>query len=270
LPLAACGGGSAAPALPAAQPARTFSLSGFRADTPIEAGTPVHVGFTIAQPDGSPLTSYARGSGPHTGVHLLFVRDDLSAIVHHHPPIAADGSIDDTVSFPEPGRYRMVVDAYPKLAQASLTNFQLFRWVTVTGKAKTAPLPAYAASQVVDGYRVTIAGTPRLKAVSAAFLTIEVTDRHGRPAHFTPWYGALAHAIFFRQGSLDYFHTHVCSPGASGCTSALGGASVTGTSDTPGRLRVGVLVPVSGTWRLFLQTKVAGHVITAPFTLTVG
>jgi hypothetical protein len=44
---------------------------------------------------------------------------------------------------------------------------------------------------------------------------------------------------------------------------------VTGTSTTPGKLTVGVLVPVSGTWRLFLQTRVGGHVLTAPFTLPV-
>jgi hypothetical protein len=30
-----------------------------------------------------------------------------------------------------------------------------------------------------------------------------------------------------------------------------------------------VLVPVSGTWRLFLQTKVDGRILTAPFTLEV-
>ena len=37
------------------------------------------------------------------------------------------------------------------------------------------------------------------------------------------------------KGSLDYFHTHVCAPGAAGCTSALGSAKVTGTSTTPGQ-----------------------------------
>jgi hypothetical protein len=31
-----------------------------------------------------------------------------------------------------------------------------------------------------------------------------------------------------------------------------------------------VLVPVSGTWRLFLQCRVDGDVLTAPFTLHVG
>ena len=123
---------------------------------------------------------------------------------------------------------------------------------------------------MVDGYRVDDA-----RPAGAQGDPGELPDGHRhRPAtasrrKFTPWYGALAHAIFFRQGSLDYFHTHVCAPGASGCTSLLGGASVAGTSSTPGKLRVGVLVPVAGTWRLFLQTKVNGHVLTAPFTLRV-
>jgi hypothetical protein len=97
-----------------------------------------------------------------------------------------------------------------------------------------------------------------------------VTAPDGKAAAFTPWYGALAHAIFFRKGSLDYFHTHVCAPGASGCTSLLGATRVTGTSATPGELTVGVLVPVAGTWRLFLQCRVNGTIVTAPFTLMVS
>ncbi len=134
----------------------------------------------------------------------------------------------------------------------------------------TKVLPPFQSSVDIDGYRVTLHGRPRLKAIQAAFLSITVTDPNGRPARFTPWYGALAHAIFFRARSLDYFHTHVCAAGASGCASFLGGAAVAGTSSTPGRLRVGVLVPVPGTWRLFLQCRVDGHILTAPFTLKVS
>ena len=37
--------------------------------------------------DGTTLTKFRRGPGPHTGVHLIYVRDDLSTIVHHHPPV---------------------------------------------------------------------------------------------------------------------------------------------------------------------------------------
>jgi hypothetical protein len=221
------------------------------------------VSFAIDQPSGVVLTAYKRGSGPHTGVHLILVRSDLGAIVHTHPPIGADGKVDGSLVVPTPGRYRVVVDAYPQ----TLRNLQLFRWITVPGTPPKQALPPSRTTTTVDGYRFTLHGHPRLRAIQPGFLTITVTRPDGRPATFTPWYGALAHAIFFRKGTLDYFHTHVCSPGASGCTAILGATKVTGRSSTPGKLTVGVLVPVSGTWRLFLQTKADGRVLTAPFTL---
>jgi hypothetical protein len=215
------------------------------------------------------LRSYRRGPGPHTGVHLIVVKDDLSTIVHRHPPVQPDGRVSEQVVFPTPGTYKAVVDVYPNLS-GPLRNFQLTKTIHVAGDSKPVALPPFAPDVKVDGYTFRMHGHPSLKAIQAALLTITVTDPNGKPARFTPWYGALAHAIFFRKGSLDYFHTHVCAPGASGCASVFGGTSVTGSSSTPGKLNVGVLVPVAGTWRLFLQTKVNGHVLTAPFTLDVG
>ena len=54
----------------------------------------------------------ADGPGPHTGVHLIIVRRDLATIVHRHPPIGADGTISDTITFtearPVPRRRRRV------------------------------------------------------------------------------------------------------------------------------------------------------------------
>jgi hypothetical protein len=44
---------------------------------------------------------------------------------------------------------------------------------------------------------------------------------------------------------------------------------VTGSSSKQGQLSVAVLVPVPGTWRLFLQCRTDGRVLTAPFTLRV-
>jgi hypothetical protein len=101
-------------------------------------------------------------------------------------------------------------------------------------------------------------------------LTIDVHTPQGGKAVFGTWRGALAHAIFIHEGSLDYFHTHVCSPGARYCTSALGTARVTGSSTAPGVLKVGVLLPEPGTWRMFLLTYLNGRHITTPFTLTAA
>ncbi len=124
--------------------------------------------------------------------------------------------------------------------------------------------------ETVDGYRFQVLGHVHLKAIQATFLTIKVTDPHGAKAAFGTWRGALAHAIFIHQGSLDYFHTHVCSPGARYCTSVLGAARVTGTSTQPGLLKVGVLLPEPGVWRMFLLTYINGKHLVAPITLSAG
>jgi hypothetical protein len=265
--LAGCGGGSSTPSITVGA-AHTYELHGFTPSQPAAAGKPTRVSFTILQPDGKPLTQFKRGPGPHTGVHLIIVRRDLAVIVHRHPPVGQGGRISDTITLPEPGPYHVVIDVYPKTS-GPVPNFQLFSSLRVAGDYKPQPLPPFTASDTVDGYRFTLHGTPRMRAVVPAFLDFTVTTPSGAPARFTPWYGALAHAIFFRRGTLDYFHTHVCAPGATGCSSILGAARVTGTSATPGRLKVGVLVPVAGTWRLFLQCRLDGHVLTAPFTLRV-
>jgi hypothetical protein len=266
--LAGCGGGSGggSPTL-TIQPAGQYRLE-FKTIGTAVAGKPTTISMEIIQPNGKPLTKFKRGSGPHTGVHLIMVRRDLAEIVHRHPPIAADGHMSDTVVFPAAGPYRVVVDVYPQQTTPQ-PNFQLFSALRVQGAYTPQPLPPFTRTQKVDGFTFTLHGTPNLHAIQASLLDFTVTSPDGKPAGFTPWYGALAHAIFFRAGSLDYFHTHVCAPGASGCTSVFGSARVTGTSATPGKLHVGVLVPVAGTWRLFLQCQVDGHIVTAPFTLKV-
>lgn len=271
LVLVACGSSSSPHlAVPTVAAARTFRLAGFQPTGPVTPGRTVPVTFAIDQPSGKPLTQFKTGSGPHTGIHLIIIRSDLGQIVHRHPPIAADGRLSEPVTFTVPGRYRVIVDVYPAASVGTLPNFQLFESITVAGKAVPRPLPPPGASVATQGYRFTIVGgPPALKAIQPAFLTLHVVDKAGRPVTFTPWFGALAHAIFIHKGSLDYFHTHVCSAGASGCTSTLGGARVAGTSTTPGQLKVGVLLPEPGTWRLFLQTQVNGKVLTAPFTLEV-
>jgi hypothetical protein len=247
--------------------ARTFRLADFAAARFV-AGRPQRISFTIDQPSGAALTNYRTGAGPHTGVHLIVVRSDLGLIIHEHPQPAPDGQISQDVTFPTPGRYRVVVDAYPRLS-GPLRNFQLFRWITVAGTAWPKPLPPFRPTVTVDGYRFTLRKLPLLRAIRPAFLTLRVARPDGTPARFTPWFGALAHAIFFRAHALDYFHTHVCAAGMTGCTSVLGATRVTGSQTRPGVLRVGILLPIGGTWRLFLQCKVDGRVLTAPFTLKV-
>jgi hypothetical protein len=264
--LAGCSS-SSRPSVPTIGAARTFQLSGFEPLRVAKAG-PTRLAFTIRQPSGQPLTEYRRGAGPHTGVHVIVVRRDLGVIIHRHPPIGPQGRIGEEVDLPTPGPYRVLVDAYPAVKGAP-RNFQLHDDLRVQGAYRPRPLPAFTPQVDVDGYRVTLHGPSRLRPIEATTLTATILDPTGKPVRFKPWFGALAHAIFFRQGSLDYFHTHVCGPNTPGCTSVLGGATVTGRPSGPGRLHVGVLLPVAGEWRLFLQFQDRGRIVTAPFTLHV-
>jgi hypothetical protein len=270
--LAGCSSGSSgAVSVPQVAPARTYALAGFQPAAPVAAGQPTTLSFKIQQPTGKPLTQYRTCCEPHEGVDLIIVRSDDSHVQYDDSDIAPDGEVTQPVVFPTPGRYRVVVDAYPKQTSPdSPINFQLFTWITVRGPYHPQPVPAYRPSEVIDGYRFQIQGHPQLKAIEANFLDIKVLTPNGGKAAFTSWRGALAHAIFIHQGSLDYFHTHVCSPGAIYCTSALGATRVTGSSSRPGQLRVGVLLPEPGIWRMFLLTYLDGHHLTTPFTLNAS
>jgi hypothetical protein len=271
--LSGCGGsGSAATvSVPTVAPARVFTLGHFAPAGTVSAGHPTTMSFAVQLPSGKALTHYKTGSGPHTGVHLIIVRDDLAYIIHDHPPIPADGILRQKVTFPAPGPYRVLVDVYPNIPGGE-PNFQLFRNIRVQGAYHPVKLPAFKADQVINGYHFVMHGHPDLHAIQAAFVHVDVTAPNGQPVHFTPWFGALAHAIFFRQGSLDYFHTHVCAPDAPNCGSLPGiaGSRISGRATAPGKITLGVLLPLSGTWRLFLQLRQHGQILTAPFTLKVS
>jgi hypothetical protein len=272
--LAACGSsGPTTISVPKVAPAETFSLGAFAPAGRIAPGRPTTMSFDVRMPSGRPLTRYKTGAGPHTGVHLIIVRNDLAYIIHDHPPIAPDGMLHQRVTFPAPGPYHVLVDLYPSVS-GEPPNFQLSRTVHVAGRYRPSRLPPFHAREVIDGYHFYMhAGPagPNIHAIQAQFVHIDVTEPDGRPVHFIPWFGALAHAIFFRQGSLDYFHTHVCAPDAPNCGALAGVAAsrVSGRATAPGKITIGVLLPESGTWRLFLQLKQGDRILTAPFTLDV-
>ncbi|HWE34582.1 MAG TPA: hypothetical protein VG410_13910 [Solirubrobacteraceae bacterium] len=269
--LAGCGSSSTGGGVtvPKVQPAAQFTLANFTPTGTVKPGKPVTISFRIKMPDGKTLTSFRTGPGPHTGVHLIIVRDDLAEIIHQHPPVEPTGVFTQKVTFAAPGPYRVLVDVYPNLPGV-LPNFQLFGKVTVAGAYHPVKLPPFSPNLDIDGYHFRMLPHPAVHAIQAEFLHVNVTTPQGKPVNFVPWFGALAHAIFFHQGSLDYFHTHICAPNAPNCGS-LAGVPITRVTGhaTHGKLTVGVLLPVPGTWRLFLQLRQGSKIITAPYTLDV-
>ena len=146
----------------------------------------------------------------------------------------------------------MLVDIYPAAATAGRpTSSSRTTCRSGTGNVK-APLPAYSPVVHTGGLTFRVKKKPNLHLAEPASMVVDVTDADGKPVKFTPFYGALAHAIFFRNGTLDYFHSHICGNDPA-CSAGFGTAATTGHSTKPGQLELGVLLPATGKWRLFLQ-----------------
>lgn len=267
--LAGCSSSGGSPSAPVVGAAKVYHLTAFAPGGAVQPGKPVTLSFTVAQPSGAPLVHYRTGPGPHVGVHLIIVRDDLATIIHRHPPIGPNGLIRQRVVFPSPGPYKVLIDLYPASSGPGYVNFQLVRTVRVAGAYHPVSLPPFHPTVKVGGWTFTVQKLPTLRLAQAALMTVTVRDAAGRPGAFQPWYGAMGHAIFFHLRDLAYFHTHICAPGQAGCATVSGATAIAGSSTTPGVMHVGVLAPEAGTWRLFLQCKIGGRVLTAPFTLKV-
>jgi hypothetical protein len=112
--LAGCGsssgGGLTVPKIAAA---RVFTLGGFAPTGSIGPEPATTMSFTVNLPSGKPLTTYKTGPGPHTGVHLIIVRDDLAS-----PSTATRPPLRHT---PEPYAPSVTVTTLPDLEQAALS-----------------------------------------------------------------------------------------------------------------------------------------------------
>ena len=182
--------------LPDVGAARTYELVDFEPAAPVPAGKPTTVSFVIRQPDGKPLTTFKRGAGPHTGVHLIFVRrrprDD-------HPPAPADrGRRDDPRDGHVPRRRAATgSSSTPIRTTGPQPNFQLFQHGPRRRRLQAGePLPPPRAV----GRRATATASrsrarPTLKAIQAGLLDVDVTDPQGQA-------GAL-HAVLRRARARD-------------------------------------------------------------------
>ena len=206
--------------------------------------------FRITGPDGRPVTRYEVAHDKR--MHLIVARRDLSGFRHVHPELAADGTWQVASPLAGPGVWRAFADFTPSGGEPLTLGVD----VTVPGALADRPLPAPAASTQVDGYTVTLSGTPQPGRTSRLTLTV---SRDGRPVtDLQPYLGAYGHLVALRQGDLAYLHVH--PEGAPGDGRTPAGPAVTFSAE----------VPSAGTYRLFLDFRHGDAVHTAEFTVVAG
>ncbi|MCU1503606.1 MAG: hypothetical protein JWM12_2960 [Ilumatobacteraceae bacterium] len=206
----------------------------------ITAGAPSQFGFAIVDDRGEPITSF--DPLHERALHLIVLSRNLVDYLHLHPTMDSSGRW--TVDLPplQPGSYRVFADFQPTGAD----NLTLGTDVTVPGDVPGVDVPLQSSVANVDGYTVTMTGTPELGDTELRF-TVELA---GHVVRTDPYLGAAGHLVAIRDGDLAYLHVHPHDDETSAIT-------FTGEFPTP------------GTYRLFFDFSHDGNVRTAAFTVVV-
>ena len=220
------------------------------ADDRARAGNSRKVSFTIAGPDGRPVTDY--DVEHEKKLHLIAVRRDFTGFQHVHPTLDEESggwSIDLDLT---PGAWRIFTDFKATGADALTLGADL----AVDGNYRPAGPATETRTATVGDYEVTLEGD--LTAGTDAELTVSVS-KDGKPVtDLEPYLGAYGHLVALRGGDLAYLHVH--PDGTPGDGSTEPGPEVTFYA----------AVPSEGVYHLYLDFQHDGVVRTAAFTVTTG
>ena len=201
--------------------------------------TKCRLDFRILGEDGRPVREFDL---EHTKrMHLIVVRRDLTGFQHLHPTLRTDSTWTTPVTLREPGIYRVFADFSVDETPTTLADD-----LQVDGTTRSRELPPPVKTAEADGFRVRLTDGA-VRAGEESELRFAVT-RDGRPVPLEDYLGAKGHLVALRQGDLAFLHVH----------------------PDENSLRFEAGFPNAGSYRLFLQFKVAGRVHTAAFTLEVS
>lgn len=208
-------------------------------ETRIEAGVDREWTFEVRDDDGDVVTEFAE---THDRLaHLILVRRDLTNFRHLHPELDGDGTWTASFALRDPGAYRAFVDV---LVDGEPTTLAVD--LLASGDADYGPPPGSTREASAAGYDVSM--SPRRVRAGEATTLEFAARRDGAAAALEPYLGALGHLVALRDGDLAYLHVHPEE-----------------TAPDEGVVRFAARFPTAGRYRLFLQARPEGELVTAAF-----
>lgn len=215
------------------------------AETRIRPGDPTEWTFRVLDGAGDAVTDFSDEHG--APAHLIVLRRDLVGFQHRHPSMDEEGTWHvEGLSLPKPGVYRAFLD----LARGGRST-TLGHDLLVPGSFEPAPRPDATRRATAEPYRVELLDSD-VSAGSEATLAFELR-REGSPVDaLEPYLGALGHLVVVREGDLAYLHVHPRE-----------------TDPGSGRVEFGARFPTRGRYRLFLQARPDGELVTVRFDVSI-
>ncbi len=238
------GGPAAAHAVPPGLSVTADGLTLVPARRTAPRGVGVEYAFRIADADGATVRDFdVEHERP---MHMIVVRRDLTGFRHVHPVMGTDGVWRVRLRLDAPGAYRVFAD-FARDGRSTTLGADLL----VPGDQAVRPLPPVAPVTRAGGDEVRMEGVAH-DGAGGEEITFRVR-RDGRPVEdLEPYLGARGHLVALREGDLAFLHVHPLDEATTGSV-----------------IRFRVEWPSAGRYRLFLQYRSRGRVVTAPFTAEV-
>ena len=230
-------------------------------------------------------------------MHLFMIRSDRGAFAHLHPVPSDSATFHAGLGRLPAGRYDVYADVVHETGFAQTMVATVDVPAPTDSAAVTDPddavfegAPSGDRITLPDGATVTWEGRPAaLTADEDAALKFVVRDPDGTVTRLEPYLGMAGHAVVQRTDGAVYVHLHPNGTISMVAQRALGGHRATDTipgmlarrlaadsgmahGDHPmfdGTLSFPYAFPKPGEYRIWVQVRRGGVVMTAPFTATV-
>lgn len=229
-------------------------------------------------------------------MHLFVVREPgLDAFAHLHPVARTPAALAFDADLPPlpPGRYRVYADIVHEsgYAQTLVASAELTPAAPAAAKSdpKSDPDDSWFEGEAVPEARTsrfTLADGPTIVWQRGAdpivekaerVLTFAAQDASGAPLPIEPYMGMLGHVAVTREDGSVFAHLHPSGSVSMAALQKFAAASGGGAHDAhaahvipaPGDLSIPYAFPKSGRYRIWVQMKHDGRVMTAAFDASV-
>jgi hypothetical protein len=219
-------------------------------------------------------------------MHMFVMREpDHDVFAHVHPRSAGPTSFVATIPRLPPGDYRIYADI---VEESGTTRTVVAR--TSVGQDGPATISSADPARDEDdaAWNGAAAGSLRasdqpldsittlrrlrtddIRAGDPIELTYDVLNRDGTAASIEPYMGMAGHAVVTRDDGEVFVHLHPLGTISMAAQQALGGGHAMASAPAAGRISFPYSFPEAGRYRVWVQVKRAGRILTAAHDYTV-
>lgn len=195
-------------------------------------------------------------------VHLVVINENGSFFEHTHPSRGAPGTYATTVTPTQPGRYTV----YAEIERTDSGTQVVRGEFAVMGEATAPPVqPQPLGPQHVGAYTITVSSSQMpLRAGEQTTFTASIADASGPVRDLQPWLGMAGHFLARSTDGAIFAHVHAAEKVPPYGRPII----VQGTTYGP-NVRFAYSFPQPGEYRVWMQFKRAGEIITVPLKIVV-